>query len=108
MRRAFVIVRDAIVRTLRLDRMQHAFEFTDEKHVLIDTNDRILAERFDFFGERRGILAQRNFRRFQYGCFSFFGRINDECFRHVLVLETSGRAPRRGSVNCENGIANEF
>ena len=94
MRRAFVILRDAMVRTLRLDRMQHAFEFADEKHVLIDTNDRILTERFDFVGKWRSILAQRYFRRFQYGCFSFFGRINDECFWHVLVFEISGRDRR--------------
>ena len=65
-RGALVIVFDSLIDSLRLDFLQHILELSNEKHILINTNESFGPVTFQLILNGSGILVKRNIRTGQF------------------------------------------
>ena len=69
--RPLVVVLDALINALSLDLLQHVLEFTNEKHVLINSHKRFGPVGFQLLLRRSGVLVKWNLRANQLAAFAF-------------------------------------
>ena len=66
-----MVVLDALINALGLDLLQHVLEFTNEKHVLINSHKRFGPIGFQFLLWRSSVLVKWNLRANQFAPFAF-------------------------------------
>ncbi len=74
--RALVVVFDTLVGTLGLDALEHALELTDEKHVLVHSDQGIGPIGLLFRGKVPTVLVKMDLGEGKTPRFAFFGRFD--------------------------------
>ena len=85
-RRAGIVVLDAVVGVGRLDRVQHRFELADEAHVAVDAQEVVLAVVRLFFLDRALVLVDRDFAELDVAGAPHFLRADVQLLGHFGCL----------------------
>ena len=92
-RRPLVVVLDALVLPLGLDRGQHGLELADEQHVLVDLGEALLAVLFFLFLGVRHVLVHQQGGKLDFPRLAHHLGVDDDRFGHGLF---SFRRPTAG------------
>src|SRR5258708_9390255 len=82
MRRAFMVILNALERSFLLDPVQHGLEFADIDHIAEDTNQGWLPVLFPLALRLRDVSVERNLLALEHGARPYFYSIHHNSFRH--------------------------